>query len=451
LYNMSIMLIRPYEQLSGDMSALRASVESQFTTDAAVVADRLAEQQERAAAQGVQVWFGHETECIVEYPDPRDGEPDRDAFYEQVIRQLCGGRLPAEVGKGVIVNPRANSAPVLLNTYYDTYNPDQPGSSIIEVRTAPAEYAVAEERYWRTLETIGGLADKLGLVALAAATHMSTSYTCKDENGHMWRSNNYENGGTLLVPAQRARRLLQPLLAYSAYFADSETLATKAARWNIDQERDEGRYPGFPVVDTRPDMLGALCGANDEIEGYLPASEYEKWRQCSLVQFFCSFPELEGLNDLVFWERGVMFMPESMTRGNIAAAGLKLSTLDKLVAKLTGGNITDFATNNAAVLREAVASLRVNENGDVEAQRSKYKKVWDKYLDYNHTVLAPVARIAARSPYGVWSQSTWRKHATRSPQVKRLLGNHVHAALTPPDKAAELRTKALSAHMAAAA
>lgn len=436
-----------------DVGFWQPAVQSQFSANTQAVEDRLDALQQAIAEQQLRAWFGHEIEYYLEPLDPNDGKPDKEEFYETLVRRLCGGTYPPGAGKGRLVDPFTHLEPIIMNYNGEgTYNPDQPGSDISEIRTAPGEWRTAEHRYWQTLGAIGSLAASRNLRARIANTHMSsvTARVRRDESAYV-ENDNFKLPGDMLIATQRARRYLQPFDAYAAFIPGDETYPTKAGRWTVERYRVETRFPGFGIVDSRPSMLGVLAGIQQVTDGAFPLKERDTLHRCQLVDFISDrFPELETLNGLLVWDEHTkqMVLPQRMSRANVLAtngAGAD-QKLDGLLDLLVPGLVADFSDRDALVLRMLVRDLTMDESGQIWPKRGERARLWARLTNFARAYSSPTVRVVAASPYrSSRDPLSPRRQATRSREVAKLLGKDLQKSLTSPAKAAAIRKQAVLA------
>jgi hypothetical protein len=252
--------------------------------------------------------------------------------------------------------------------------------------------------------------------------------------------------GRLLVAMQQARGILQPLEPYTSLVEGrAETYPSKAAQWALHLFRIETRFPGFGIVDTRLDMLGALAGMAQSITEEMPYDR-EVLHRCNEVAMFNPlYPELDTLSGLMVWDRAMkrMVLPETMTRNNVAAALTtdSLGRLDALVNRLAQADEADFSANDARILREAIRALTIRPPGFLSVDpASPYADAWNLLLEGTTVVLEPTTRLVfpalAEESVGYIPD---RRRAMSSPEVAAILGPRLLAALTHPVKAYQLR------------
>jgi len=441
------------ETIGPNIEAWREPREALLTPNQLILEDRMDSLQQQAAEARLHVWFGHEIEFRLRRLHPDQDKPDKERFYELLVRALTGSeKLPPAVDKATMVNPTSYPGPVLMNHLVrnprdpaapHTYNPDQPGGSIIEIRTAPAEWREATARYWKTLYTIADLASSMGYAAQILSTHQSTVITRRDSsNQHATEEHSKHNGDQLLA-MQLARRHLQPYETYAGLVLSHESYPSKAALWSIHPLRVETRYPAMPIVDPRVDMLGALAGVVHELNGEVTDQVRLSLHDCERFHLRgITGTELSQVGGLMVWDvdEGRMVLPKRMRRSLIqGAVGARATKgLDELVSKLTGGTVTDYSENNAQVLRQVVDALRMTDEGNLEVNPSSpYCAALKLMLGHQKDVWSEeVVRIAADSPYGrTRDYGTLRQQAAKSPMVARFLGRRLLKSLTPPDEA----------------
>ncbi len=440
-----------YAELVGtNAAAWRAHVEGLVVERNGPLEARMDELQNDLARQDWYVANGHEVEFVLA---AREGvtPPDRRQFYETFVERISRGETPREVAKGQMVDPFVRGAPILVCKEGDQYLWEtEAAGTCMEVVTRPStDWRESLQRYWDVLDTLGTLAAEYGCQVQVLATHMSTSMLWSHGRG-LGFVRHIEGDGKLLVAMQEARRALQPLEPYMSLLRrPAETYPSKAALWHVGSTRVETRYPGFGVVDTRLQMLGALAGAKQAVYGE-KEFDLDVVHPCESLGFSSEkFPEVGVLTSILVWDKKEerMVLPETITRGSMLGATTisALTRLDQLVHFLTVGKEKDGCADNARVLRQAIGALSVGLSDDGRGGSLKidedhpFRLMWKVGIRVSKFFSGPAVRLAVPGVQSTGSYKLDRERAAKSSEVQAILGKRALASLTAPAKAERRR------------
>lgn len=395
MYYTVIMLYTPVAH--GDIQSLRAMTEGVLSYDSDTINERLASLDAAVAGSDTTASFGMELEFAF-IPILNSARPpqalDKDALYLKLIRDLRGSSgLPMPVAKGAMVDIDDRWGPVLLNEYRDnTYNPDQPDSDIIEIRTAPGTALEANENYWKVIAAVGKLAAELNVLGILINTHVNVGFTF-----HFGRSSRpadfRDTTPELTATTQHYLEQLRPLQIAAGLTPRSVLQAWpyKDGSTAIHQNRLEIRHSTVGIVDPRIDMFATLLGYIQHETKALPPDTQNKLGNAALLHFFVDpreeTPEkhqqlCETLNLYVIFDhaRQQLIMPAITDDGpSIWPADKK--RVDNSVAFVAGSSEEDGHANNMAILRKFVRNLRLEKDKITLHNPSHYPRGVRDFVD----------------------------------------------------------------------
>jgi len=443
--------------VNGETSVLRAEIEGMLTDDAEVVQARLTTLDEQTQAAGRWATFGAEVEFQF-VPDPNAAETTEfdnplAELYEEVVRKAQGDqRIGPGYGKGLVIHPTELSQMVMPERRVrGGYRTDQPGSEIIEVRTAPAGAVEANERYWRTIDAVGSVAAQHGYLGMILSTHI---------NSAVWRGKTpidffTRAGAETLAAVQHNLVASYPLQADAGVESGVVVLEawpqSKSAATTVHQYRLEFRHPTIGVADPRIDMLTVLDGVQQVIDGAVPQAASRQIRAGYDLSVFDS--QVPGVQLML--ENGVVLDKDTrklvmpVVMDNAALDAVNGAELDELVTKLTNGRVTDALADNALVLRDMVDGIDLVGDGFAIDSNNPYAHQLKMALadasfsqdDQRSYRISPVV-----FPDNPEVHVSRRTHIKRSSTVRRMLGS-VAGVLTPAADSVRRRQDLIDTHM----
>jgi hypothetical protein len=455
--------------VTGETSELRGKVESLFDgSDRSAVMRRIKELDQATEASGRKVTFGMEVEYEF-VPDPtsavEEGELDKEDLYEQVVTELQGGLGIISWSKGAVLWPDETSQPVMVNQYTnidtntDTFNPDQVGTDISENRTTPAGAVEALKRYWRTIDAIGIVAARNGLLGMILSTHVNTSVITTeyfDEGGKIERLPEFmdeRSDAELVAAIQHNRNLLRPFqldaglaqgVVVSEAFPNSKDVSTV-----IYPHRLEFRHPIVGVVDPRIDMLASLAAVEQAVTATIPSAALEELKECQSL-YFLGMPDkvAQSLSDIIFldYKTDRFVMPSEVLP---SARNQTVSyILDDFVRDITRGKVSSYEAQGGQVLRKIVDSMKLVGEHIIADPQSEYKTQLDEFFRQCRVIVGTHCyRIEPEVTYeDPESHIQSREETLMSDPVRTLLGAAI-AGVVPSSVAVSQRQTVIDAHM----
>jgi hypothetical protein len=450
--------------VTGETSELRGKVESLFDgSDRSAVMDRIEELDQTTEASGHKVTFGMEVEYEF-VPDPTSAvkakELDKEHLYKQVVTEIQGG-LGTAWSKGAVLWPDETSELVMVNQYADsgTFNPDQVGTDISENRTAPAGAIEALKRYWQTIDAIGVVAARNGLLGMILSTHVNMSVIATeyfDEDGKIERLPEFmdkRSDAELVAAIQYNRNLLRPFqldAGLTQGVVVSEAFPhTKDASTVIYPHRLEFRHPIVGVVDPRIDMLASLAAVEQAITGTIPSAALEDLKECQSVHFLgMSEEEAQSLSDILFLDYktdGFVMPSEALPSARRQPVS---HILDDFVLDMTRGKVLSYEAQGGQVLRDIVGSMRLVGERIIADPQSEYKTQLDGFFSQCRVITnAHCYRVEPAVTYeSPELHIQFREEALLSDPVRALLGAAL-AGVAPSSVAVSQRQAVIDAHM----